>query len=256
MIPQPEPKSFRMPQTLLISDERFDSVENVLGVSRTSFSASVQFARAVVRMVVLGGRRSILEFGAGVSSLAEARALEIVGGGCLTSLDHDTFYCQSAWQQVASIASVDSRLIDAPLRLRLTRAGLMYCYDAVRDAVSARAPYDLVVADAPPNAFGRDATLWHAYRYLAPGALILLDDAGRRREKAVLQHWVRQYPGLVLLEHDLSFGAHGVALLQYDGSGTCITDARAVIDTIRERWRSRAKVAVASARGEQRGVVQ
>jgi predicted O-methyltransferase YrrM len=157
---------------------------------------------------------SVLEFGAGQSSLAAARGLEALGGGCLTSVDNAPEYARHAWTSVERCPNVKASLVQAGLHLRLRRSGLLYEYGQMAEALSPRAPFDLVVIDGPPGVYGRDACLDIAWPYLRDGALILLDDYNRPREQTTVRRWMARYPSLRPVCLDVGFG-RGVAVLQH-----------------------------------------
>ena len=55
---------------------------------------------------------------------------------------------------------------------------------------------------------------------LRPGALVVLDDAGRREERSAIRRWLLTYVGLELVVYDPTFGRRGVAILQVKQSLT------------------------------------
>jgi len=184
------------------------------------------------------GRRSVLEFGAGRSSLVIATALDQIGGGQLTSVEHQPEFCRDDWALVAAIKSVDAQLCPATLALQVTRHGLMYRYRNVEQRVRSRAPYDLVVIDAPPGQYGRDSPLYDVYSLLADGALIILDDAARPSEQTAVRRWLRTFPGLRIALSDMSHG-RGIVVLEHSGNKRRRFSARAVLGTVHDRMSAR-----------------
>lgn len=171
-------------------------------------------ARAALQPTV----NSILEVGAGRSSLVFATVLAHKGKGLLTSVDHAPAYCQDAWEEIAGI-EVDAALLTAQLSRRLKFEGLLYTYDpAVEEALGARGPYDLLFVDAPPGEFGRDCALHLAAPHLRTGATVILDDAARLGEWTTIRRWLRQYPGLEVLAWQPSF-ERGLAVFRYAAPG-------------------------------------
>lgn len=222
---------------------RYDTVEEVLPPVDGGFPMPRDLMRFLARLVVEGGCRSVLEFGAGRSSVALARALRLAGGGRLTSVDHLPEYCSEAWAEVQAVPGLDSQLLVSRLRPQLHATGLLYNYVDAEPAIRARAPYDLVVIDAPPRALKRDATLHLAMPYLREGALAVLDDAARAEERTAVGRWLRFYPGMHELISEPSF-ARGVAVLWHDGNKWRRPSLRPVVGSLLDhyaRWRVRSK---------------
>lgn len=166
---------------------------------------------------------SVLEFGAGSSSLVTATAMAARGGGRLTSLEQDTSWCAEVWGRVIALGSgIDAELVPVTPRLRWWPIGLHYSYD-VDDVLARRGPFDLVVIDAPQYWFGRGGAFPTVKDHLDDGALLVLDDAARKGERWALYRWLRTYPGLELVAYDESFGGKGVALLRWQVRGEAAT---------------------------------
>lgn len=172
----------------------------------------------LVRSLVLNLRStSVLEFGAGQSSVAIAQSLDALGGGSLTSIDHAPEYCSESWGEVRHISSVDSKLIPTSVSLQFTRDGLMFGYHQIEAELSRRGPYEFVLIDGPPGRFGRQHTLYAAWPSLADGAIVLLDDYRRLREQSTVKNWLKGQDGLTAVALDPGFG-RGVAILQVTGA--------------------------------------
>ena len=95
--------------------------------------------------------------------------------------------------------------------------GLFYGYTIVKESIARRAPYDLVIIDAPQYYYGRDGCLPLIYNHLAENALIVLDDAGRSGEKWSIFRWLETFPSLKLRYHDSGFPYDGIAILEHVG---------------------------------------
>jgi predicted O-methyltransferase YrrM len=195
---------------------------------------------------VLSGRRRVLEFGAGASSCILAAALAAAGGGTLVSVEQDPGWCADAWEDVRSHPSLAATLVPCTVRKRLDWRGV---YTAiVTDPVPLHhgAPYDLVLIDAPQHWYGRAGTLHLALPYLASGALIVVDDAGRVGEQRAVAQWLRLYPGLRVLSFDPAFGGRGVCLLAYEPARVHPSASAflgSAYETLRTRRRIRAELA-------------
>jgi hypothetical protein len=77
-----------------------------------------------------------------------------------------------------------------------------------------------VLVDAPQWYVGRDGALPLILHSLAPGALIVVDDAGRNQEQWAIRRWLQTYAGLSLVCYQKEFGTYGVAVLAFNGDTT------------------------------------
>lgn len=119
--------------------------------------------------------RHVLEFGSGLSTRALSRACP---RAAISSVDHDPEFAARKTAQIAPLVARDCGGKILPV----------YHLDAERFA--SRRPADLVVIDGPPvNLGGREGILYQAMDFMRPGTIVLLDDAGRAEEKAVLKRW-------------------------------------------------------------------
>jgi len=221
-------------ERVLRSDERYAAVEEVVPDGGSTWSIAPEVARLLARIVVTLRRRSVLEFGAGRSSLVLARAMALGGGGRITSVDDAPQYCAEAWERVKETPGVDATLVVSRVGLMLDRSGLQYGYVDARREIAGRGPFDLVLIDGPFGGYGRDMSLHLSFEHLAPGALIVLDDAARRRELTALRRWRRIYPGLAVVHHDPAFG-RGIAILRLGGDRTRRLSLRAILGSLHDR---------------------
>ena len=213
-------------------------LDTILPRERNPWSLSDPMARTLARLVVRLGCRSILEFGAGWSSVVLAHALHAAGGGRLTSVEHQPEYVGDCWDRVRRVPSVDAALVVLPLRSQLSRHGLLWRYDRLARNLAARAPFDLILIDAPPGAYGRAAPLFDSYATLAPGAIVVLDDASRSEERSAIARWLATCPGLQLVVHDEGV-QRGIAVLVHDGNKRQRLLPRKIAGTFRDRLRER-----------------
>jgi predicted O-methyltransferase YrrM len=193
---------------------------------------SQDFGRALVRLLLAVRPHSVLEFGAGASSLIISMALRAAGRGRLTSVEHAPRYSAAAWRRVESLG-VDATLLASPLLLRPHPQGLIYQYQGL-ERLKERAPFDFVMVDAPPGAFGRDTVFYQMLPYLSPGALIVLDDAARVNEGTVINRWRRACDSLQIVCWNREY-ARGVAILRYDGPARLRMSLRNLLGTCHDR---------------------
>lgn len=186
-------------------------LEAAIDAAAAEFAAGRELAGVLARLVIEGGKRSVLEFGAGSSSRVFAEALAQVGGGRLTSIEASPQWCVASWEHVERCGTVDARLIQADVTARFTPQGYLHGYWSAAAAIAERGPFDLVFIDGPQGCFGRDASLRLVAESLSTEALIVLDDAARWKERATVRRWLQTHGGLERLVHDKDFN-HGKGL--------------------------------------------
>jgi len=177
------------------------------------WAVSEAMAQYVFRLILALKPRSVLEFGAGWSSIVIARALSRVNqDGRLTSLDDTDRFCETPWKEVRRLQNIDPVLSISDLRLHVGFEGLSYGYAGITQLAARRGPFDFVFIDAPPGGYGRYGTVFSIKEHLAPGAVIVLDDAARPREISAVKKWTRLLAGLECQVHDTKF-SRGIAVL-------------------------------------------
>ena len=204
---------------MLAADTRYDEIEALLREDCSSWSVSRDLARLLARAIIGLGLSNVLEFGAGFSSLVLATSLSRLSGGKLTSVEQNLCWCRDQWGRVSDMGNVDSRIVESKLKLSLSAVGVCYYFRDAADIVASRGPYDLVLVDAPQGFYGRDGALQMARRYLAPGALVVLDDAGRSGERWALFRSLVTIRGYRLVFWDPELGGRGCAILRWCSDG-------------------------------------
>ncbi|MFL5560455.1 MAG: class I SAM-dependent methyltransferase [Gemmatimonadaceae bacterium] len=200
------------------------AVLDAMPTGTTNWPISPELGLLLARAVLRLGRRNVLEFGAGSSSLVFARALAAAGGGRLTSIESTPEWCAGQWRKVAELPTVDARLLEAQPRLALSSCGPAFSYRSATRLLASRGPYDFVLVDAPQHFFGRDGAIPLVHRFVAPGTLIVLDDAAREGERYAVARWLRCFTGLRLVAFDAAFGGRGIAILRVDAPLRSRTD--------------------------------
>lgn len=138
----------------------------------------------------------VVECGSGASTLAIARFLRDRGAGTVHSLEHDARWAQEtrsalATQDLDGLATV----IEAPLESHASAPPgcLWYARDALAQLPSDA--IELLLVDGPPASpdSGAERSRYPALPLLrdrlGPGALVVLDDAGRAGEHWVIERW-------------------------------------------------------------------
>jgi predicted O-methyltransferase YrrM len=224
-------------QDLVLGDARYPDVDAAYPVPTSSWPIDWAMAGVLARLVIALDRHDIVEFGAGASSLVFAQALARGSGGRLTAVEEDPRWSGDAWTRVKATPGVDACLIASPVFFRASRIGVYHGYHRAAAAAAAmRGPFDLALVDAPDGYFGRDGALHAIYRALTPGALIVVDDARRRKERDMMARWLWTYPGLVILADEPALG-RGTAVIGFTGDRRERLSARTLISgSVREAY--------------------
>ncbi len=155
-----------------------------------SWKADTYFLWRIVGAIEKLRPREVVELGSGASTLVVAKALQLNGGGRLTSLDQHADFVEATAQWLAG-HNLHPVVRHAPLAEDPSHwASHWY------DLPSLPPEIDLLVIDGPPwtvNPFvrGRPEVL---YDRNVPGGMVLLDDAARPGERVVAQRWRRDWP--------------------------------------------------------------
>jgi predicted O-methyltransferase YrrM len=135
----------------------------------------------------------ILELGSGTSTQILAHASsQLDARCCITSVEHDPDFRESTIRELADRrkAGCPIALQFAPLVLREYGGKLLPVYRLRPRGFASPCPADLVLIDGPPAALGgREGTLYQVLDFARSGTLVLLDDANRSEERAVLSRW-------------------------------------------------------------------
>lgn len=156
-----------------------------------SWKADVAFLRHIVGAVEKLRPREVVELGCGASTLVLAQALSRKGGGRLTSFDQHAGFTAATGEWLAD-HGLHASMRHAPLVADPSRwSESWYDLSGVPDSI------DLLVIDGPPWAVdpfirGRAEVL---FERIAPGGMVLLDDAARPGERVVAREWRKRWPG-------------------------------------------------------------
>ncbi len=165
----------------------------------TSWACTPELAAVVAEAVLTGRPRRVLEVGSGVSSVVMGYCLESNGSGKLLSLDHgDAFADQTREQLARHGLSQVAEVVYAPLGPVQVNGEQWAWYDT---AAVGEEPIDLLVVDGPPEKSRPEARypavplMWDR---LSDRAVVILDDARRSDEQAIVARWRREHPELHL----------------------------------------------------------
>lgn len=155
-----------------------------------SWKADTGYLTLMVDQIERQRPQTVVELGAGASSLVVGRALQQHGGGRLTSLDQHSGFVEATrvWLREHGV-DVDLRavpLVPAPAGW----PGIWY------DASQVPEQIDLLLIDGPPwtiHPFVRGAAEV-LFDRMPVGGTIMLDDAARPGERIVAARWRRRWP--------------------------------------------------------------
>ncbi len=178
------------------------------------WTAAADFLELVAKEVVAHKPRRILECGSGLTTLVMARCCQRLGKGRVVSLENGGEFAHAAqnWLETYGLSSC-AEVIHAPLVDIHVGEGTWQWYDC-QDLP--QGPFDLLVVDGPPGflqPLSRYPALPLLADRLAKNALVILDDAARPDERAVVARWLAEYPGL---GHRYLEMERGCSLLTFD----------------------------------------
>jgi predicted O-methyltransferase YrrM len=159
--------------------------------------------------------QTILECGAGISTLIQGYLLQRLGRGKLYTLEHNPLWAERVTRWVTEHQLTDYvTIIYAPLADQIVDGRTLHWYDAkqVQSLLETLSPIDFLFVDGPPGEV--EDTRWPAvpvlHAALAPDAEIILDDTERPNERRAANDWAKQ------LDYDLEFidNEKGAAWLQ------------------------------------------
>lgn len=178
------------------------------------WACSPDFALLLIQHIDRRQSRTIVEFGGGSSTAICATHLKNIGQGHIYSFDHDESFAQHTRDDLCDRGLQD--LVDlqvAPLTpspyFGSSQSALRW-YDT--DVIN-RLPnhIDMVIIDGPPSLDGAPMARYPAlpalYDKLSPECVLLLDDADREAETAVIQRWLHEFPDFKLQRPTAEKGA-------------------------------------------------
>jgi predicted O-methyltransferase YrrM len=166
---------------------RYVLTELGCGWGDDGFRAVGGYLEEVARWAV-EARGPVLEIGSGLTTLVLG-ALVGRRGLPVWTLEHHPEFFRHTEERLRRYGLTNVHLTLSPLR----DYGDFCWYDLPLDALPR--DFGLVIADGPPGDVkgGRFGLLPVLRSHLAPGVVVLLDDAERARERAVLRKWASEY---------------------------------------------------------------
>lgn len=164
------------------------------------WAASPDFLHVLLLAAQAHRPTCIVECSSGYSTLVLAASVRKAGAGHVYSLEHDAHYAALTRKALELHGlSAWATVIDAPLRDVELQAwkGSWYDTTLLQQVLPTDAAIDLVVVDGPPNPLGpiaRYPAIPLLLHRMAPDCRIVLDDADRDAEQAMLVRWRSEYP--------------------------------------------------------------
>jgi predicted O-methyltransferase YrrM len=155
-----------------------------------SWKADTYFLWRIVDSIERLRPREVVELGCGASTLVVAKALELNGGGRLTSYDQHPDFVEATGRWLAG-HGLSASMRHAPIVEDPTSWSHTWY-----DLNGVPAEIDLLVIDGPPwvlNPFIRGRAE-QVFDRIVPGGMVLLDDAARPGERVVAKRWRRDWP--------------------------------------------------------------
>lgn len=188
----------------------------------TSWSVALELGCWLYDTIIKRRPSVIVEYGSGLSTLIMAIALSRAGGGKLIAVEHDEEYYKKTRDLLKNAGLFDRvELLLCPL-VEIEINGASYKWYSLTETTLenyvVESEVDLLFVDGPPAATGPNARFpaYHVTKkFLSNDALIVLDDADRADEAAIVNQWIEESNGTLVAQHALSV-RHGAVLLTAD----------------------------------------
>lgn len=155
------------------------------------YVARADFLTLIAQHIRTAKPFTVVEFGAGASTLAILRCLRLNGRGKLITYDHDPLYAEITRQR-AELAGFEPDIRVVPLVEVEGYAGRWY------EIGDLPAEIDCIVVDGPPSTVHPETREGAAslFSSLSAGGAVFLDDTSRRGEIQVVGRWSQDHPEL------------------------------------------------------------
>ena len=186
----------------------------ILDTSPGGWSIDRAVAEALMKLILDFEIRSVVEIGAGYSSILFHYALPRISPiYSVSSIEENTdwFKIPNELEEYVSRNSMNFHV--GKIHFILGFFGIHASY-RIPERANLKKGIDLVFVDGPQYFFGREGGLDDIYYKLKVGCLIVLDDADRYTELCVIYKWLKVYKGLELIYLNKKFGDKGFAILK------------------------------------------
>lgn len=173
------------------------------------WAASPDVLLVVARHIRHARPEVIFECGSGSSTVVMAQAARRNGCGHVYSVDHDEAYAKESRALLARYGLGDwATIVHAPLRNTEIQGETWEWYDS--DCLPGTPPIDLLFIDGPPAGPEKPLSRYPAgpllFPRLSPRGVVFTDDTDRAGEAAVLERWIREFPGFSIHAHHCEKG--------------------------------------------------
>lgn len=156
-----------------------------------------EVANVLITLVQDRKPRRIVEIGSGVSTLILGYAQRQYSSGTVISLEHDSDFAEKTRASIRRHGLCDvATLLDAPLR-PIEIMGRSWMWYGIPDQ-ERLGPIDLLVIDGPPADSVPDVrypAVPLLLPFLAPDAIVVVDDCIRRGEQEIVARWLNEIGG-------------------------------------------------------------
>ncbi|MEX1055900.1 MAG: class I SAM-dependent methyltransferase [Rhodothermales bacterium] len=163
----------------------------------TGWAATPELALTLYQLVRERRPAVVVELGSGASSVIIASALEQNGSGRLICIEQDAAYADET-RKALRREGIEGRVevIHAPISMSAIGGNDWRWYE--RKSLPDFSAIDLLVVDGPNRELQKMArypALPVLHEFLAEEAVIVLDDANRKDERAVVKRWMAEFEG-------------------------------------------------------------
>ncbi len=167
------------------------------------------FANLLVSEVLNSQPKTIVEFGSGLSTVLTGYCLEKLGSGRIHSFDHLEQFANVTRAMTEQHGLADVSTVNfAPLKPIKVEHDTWPWYDT---AELMKIPsIDMLLVDGPPAELHHQArypALPILYKALSEDAVIIIDDAARPDDRAMIDRWLHEFPDLVKTDIPTEKGA-------------------------------------------------
>lgn len=159
------------------------------------WAISPDLAHVLICTVLANRPKCIVECGSGTSTLLMAYCLKQIGEGVIWSLEHEEKYARTTRKNLKAHGMEDqARVVHAPLQQVLLNGKSWLWYETT--FLDKLDPIDLLFIDGPPARLGhmmRYPALPLIHQRLSKHAVIILDDAGRKDERQIVEVWLKEF---------------------------------------------------------------
>ncbi|THV37741.1 class I SAM-dependent methyltransferase [Glycomyces buryatensis] len=163
------------------------------------WAAGPELLRFLCDEVATRERRQVVECGSGTTTVVLAYAMRARGVGAVTALEHDPHYAaETRWELAERNLEMWAEVVDAPLTDVDIAGEPWRWYDLSGLDVNA---VDLLLVDGPPGATGPQArypALPLLAERLVGDATVVMDDANRSDERAIVERWTNEFEGFTV----------------------------------------------------------